>query len=431
MEFIYLIKLVKPYIHCEIFSRLFANVLRTGLHLVILKDVLNTIAMKIQVEPIIKQEIENVFGRRIVSSRDCIQLSDQIFTRTKAQLNPNTLRRFFGLVKADYPPSHSTLTILSKYCGFQSIDEINTITKTETVEVESNHSILGFLNSLFRDVYVKDPEDTTFLSLMVNTVNFLNRNPVLADKFQVQIAKTKNGQEFYFEKFVNIDKLNNYYGNGLRYYYAENTTTRANIFAHSLLTYRYWLTNSKDMVEQHYNVLSEETLNASVPSFVCARYYAAMIYHANTNSNCAEDIILSAYKHYSSLNKNNSISSFPHFELYLAEALVLTGYFDEGLYFIEQAEKAYKEKEDYGHWKFFQEFLLLKSIALYKTKKYVDAEAVFNKINPADFCFLRKSFSNILYLLLIKLLKRPSSKQEEQLDELIDATGFCHLKNIF
>ena len=109
----------------------------------------------------------------------------------------------------------------------------------------------------------------------------------------------------------------------------------------------------------------------------------------------------------------------------------MTGYADEGLYFIEQAKKNYKEKDDFGHKKFFQEFLLLESIALYKTKKYAEAETVFNKINPTGFCFLRKSFSNILYLLVIELLKRPSPKHQEQLDELVETTGFCRLKNVF
>jgi len=387
--------------------------------------------MKINAEPLIKQEIENVFGRRIVSSRDCIELSDEIFQRTRIQLNPNTLRRFFGLVKADYPPSYSTLTILSKYCGFQSPDEIKTINKEEKEADDNNDGILNFLSSLFRDVYVKDAEDHTFLSVVVNTINFLNRNPALADKFQIQVAKTKNGQEFYFEKFVNIDKLNGYYGNGLRYYYSENTSTRAQVFAHSLLVYRYWLTGNREILERHFNILSKENLNASVPPFIYGRYYAALIYHANMNSTCAENAILDAYNYYSSINQNKSVSSFPRFELYLAEALILTGYFEEGLYFVEQAKKNYTEKDEYTHWKFLQNFLLLQSIGLCKTKKHTAAEAVFNKINLSDFYFLRKSFSNILYLLLKEQLKKQSPKQNEQLDNLIQVTGFCHLKNIF
>ena len=36
------------------------------------------------------------------------------------------------LVKADYPASSSTLTILSKYCGFNSIDEIEKLSSKTT-----------------------------------------------------------------------------------------------------------------------------------------------------------------------------------------------------------------------------------------------------------------------------------------------------------
>jgi hypothetical protein len=94
--------------------------------------------MRVAVESAIKEEIVNIFGRRIVSSRDCIQLSDEIFQKTRLQLNPNTLRRFFGLVKAAYPPSHSTLTILSKYCGFQSVEEV-TINRNDDYEEEEDY----------------------------------------------------------------------------------------------------------------------------------------------------------------------------------------------------------------------------------------------------------------------------------------------------
>ena len=191
--------------------------------------------MSLQVESTIKQEIQNVFGRRIVSSRDCIQLSEEIFHKTKTQLNPNTLRRFFGLVKAENSPSNSTLTILSQYCGFQSLDEVTTINKEGVLSDSNAENFLHFVVSLFRNVQLRDEEDETFLNLALNTIYFLNRNPSLTDKFQVQVSKTKNGQIFYFEKFVNIDKLNGYYGNGLRHYYSENPDTRAQVFAHSLL----------------------------------------------------------------------------------------------------------------------------------------------------------------------------------------------------
>src|SRR5215204_1479202 len=117
--------------------------------------------MRIEVESVIKGEIQNTFGRRIVSSRDCIQLSDDIFQKTKFQLNPNTLRRFFGLVKAMYPPSHSTLTILSKYCGFHSVDEVITLKKEDSATMPDQEQVLHYMVSLFRDITTCHENDNT------------------------------------------------------------------------------------------------------------------------------------------------------------------------------------------------------------------------------------------------------------------------------
>ena len=73
---------------------------------------------------LLKSEVEETFGRRIISSRDCIHLSEEVYFKSGYRINHNTLRRFYGLVKADYPPSTSTLTIISKYCGFNSLEEV-------------------------------------------------------------------------------------------------------------------------------------------------------------------------------------------------------------------------------------------------------------------------------------------------------------------
>ena len=384
-----------------------------------------------QVDSLIKGEIENIFGRRIVSSRDCNQLSDQIYHKTNLQLNPNTLRRFFGLVKAPYPPSHSTLTILSQYCGFQSVDEFQVVRKEENQRESVADGTLHFLVSLFRDIPVENDEDKTFLSLVMNTVNFLHRNSSLTDKFQSQIAKTKNGQEFYFEKFVNIDNLNSYYGNGLRYYYAEKRVTNAQVFAHSLLVFRYWLTGNNEMLYRHFEVLKEQKIDNSVTPFIYGRYLAAHLYNAHAFKLPTDKIILDAYSYYNLVSKQYSLRPFPRIELYLSEALILTGHAEEGLFYLRQAKKNYTEKDDYTNWKFFQNFILLEAVASAKIDGDIPIDELFSKINPTQFYFLRKSFSNILYLLLIKQLKKQNEKHDEQLEALINETGFSRLKGIF
>jgi len=387
--------------------------------------------MRVAIESAIKEEIVNVFGRRIVSSRDCIQLSDEIYHKTKLQLNPNTLRRFFGLVKAAYPPSHSTLTILSKYCGFQSVDEVAIKRNDNYTEEDAIvDGTLQFLVSLFRDVPVKDSNDRTFLSVVINTVNFLNRHPQLADKFQSQVAKTKNGQEFYFEKFVNIDKLNSYYGNGLRYYYAEKRIIDSQLFAHSLLVFRYWLTGENESLSHHFKLLEHPKLSNSVTPFIYGRYWAAQLYHAHAFSLPTDKIIQSAYNYYSSVSKEYAAASFPRYELYLAEALTLTGYPEEALYYIQQAKKDYTEKDDYAYWKFFQNFILLETIAHVKLQTDKVGE-LFDQINSTEFYFLRKLYSSILYLLLVTQLKKQNPRHDEQLNALISETGFTRLCTLF
>ena len=72
----------------------------------------------------LKRKVENRFGGKISSSRGCINLCDQIFKRTNIRLNPNTMRRYYGIVKTVYPPSRTTLNILSKYCGYSSLDKV-------------------------------------------------------------------------------------------------------------------------------------------------------------------------------------------------------------------------------------------------------------------------------------------------------------------
>jgi hypothetical protein len=389
--------------------------------------------MKYQVEALIKTEIESVFGRSIVSSRDCIQLSYDVYEKTRCQLNPNTLRRFFGLVKANYPPSYSTLTILSKYCGFQTVDEVAALKKEDTAsDTPDQESVLHYMVSLFRDVNVKDENDDTFLGVVVNTLSFLNHHPALADKFQSQIAKTRNGQTFYFEQFVNIDKLNQFYGDGLRYYYAEKQTVSAQVFAHSLLTFRYWLTGNEEMVSKQAAIVEEQAVNNDTEPFIWGRYFASMLYNANVKQTSTEDIILDAFKYHAAIPGNYNGLSFPRFESYMAEALVLTGHNEEGLYYIDYAIEHYDDKQDdSGRKKFIQYFNLLKAIALSRKGRYTEATELFNKISPIDFYFLRKKFSNILYLLLNEKLKRQHPKQEQQLTALLQETGYYRLQAIY
>src|SRR5689334_9286228 len=130
--------------------------------------------MKQSLPSSLKKELENSFGRKIVSSRDCIQMVEDIYRKTGETVNANTLRRFFGLVKDDYPASSSTLTILSKYCGFNSLDEIEQVSSKNNTEDDVNkEEVLRYMVSLFKNTQVSGEEDRTFYPIIEQTIVFL------------------------------------------------------------------------------------------------------------------------------------------------------------------------------------------------------------------------------------------------------------------
>ena len=390
--------------------------------------------MRSEIESAIKHEIVQVFGRPIVSSRDCIELSDEIYQKTKSQLNFNTLRRFFGLVKAEYPPSQSTLTILSKYCGFHSTDDIYHIKQTvyHPGQVEPT-SLLHYMVSLFDEMPAKESCDKTFLSLVRHTIKFLHQHPMLTDKFQSLVAKTINGQSFYFEQFVNVDKLNFYYGSGLRYYLNEKRTAEGRIFAWSVSLFKEWLSGNNDKVLQYGEQIHREKYIPNRNLFIDCRYYTSLLLYSDATGTPVEETLIDLYKFYSSAG----VQGHPHFEqlfyfeCVVSEALILSGHYEDAMYYLGQAETRQKNMQYCKYTTSLQNIKLLNAIACYKTGLHENAVDIFNTIRPSDFFFISHKYYGIMYLGLANELKRKHSRYNESLQTLVKETGFERFKKEF
>lgn len=389
--------------------------------------------MEEKLENIVRGNVVRMYGRKVVSSRDCIQLADEIYQKTNLQLNSNTLRRFFGLIKTDYPPSQTTLNILSKYCGFNSADEVyaaDVIVYNEQAISFNKDVFVHYLVSLFRDIKLRGQNDETFDSLIKHTINFLNNNPMLSEDFQSQIAKTENGQRIYFEKFVNLDKLSSYYGRGLRYYAIENQTPQARIFANSLFVLRDWLTENNTKLERHYDKVTLEEIGNLDP-IVHGRYFAAALYYHDANNLPADKPLAELNDFYTMLQTSKKYTDiFPYFNQVVSMALVLTGHYERAIYYLSNLSDNKPEYDRYSCLYHFQEQKLLQAFAYHQTGGINESERLFNEIKPQDFCFLNKSFCNIFYVYLSKALKRKNGKEDDQLMALIQETGFTRLKSI-
>lgn len=374
----------------------------------------------------LKEEVELTFGRPVFTAKDCMELRSEIFNRTKVQISPNTLRRLFGLVKATNGPSKATLNVLAQYCGFYSLSDVPQSTQRigEPEMIHREH-VLNFLYGLFQEVPIEEMKKEILLELVKNILLLLNREQELANLFQRQIAKTPNGQTLYFEQFIHLDKLNDYYGDGLRYYMYEKKTVEAECFGYSMLTFRYWLSGDDEKLRQSFEQLQAIYPPYGKNPFIVGRYYAARLFYAHIEGEDPRKILGEAHKYHLGASQHKGRKQeFPFFEYVLSAALVLTRHSGEAQYYIDYALEKFDRDPFFARLGNYQILYLLKGIAHSDAGEKGQAERIFDKTNPSEFSFLSKKFSTILYLWLAGKLRRRIHRKEELLDALILETGF-------
>lgn len=377
----------------------------------------------------LKKELENSFGRKVISSRDCNQMVEDIYQKTGETINANTLRRFFGLVRADYPPSSSTLTILSRYCGFNSPEEIEHLALNDSPATAINkEEVLRYMISLFRHTQVAAQQERIFYPLVEQTIVFLERNPSLIDKFQREIAKTATGQYYYYEKLANIDRLNDYYGDGLRHYVRAKSTEEGKVFAHSMQVFRYWLTKNKEELVKHMSAVSSITSTSEFPDHILGRFIAAKLYHAHVKESPIDSITAEARRYHAGIiaRREDSPFSFPDFELIICEALVLTGHYDEGAEFIWHGKSylAASGQDKNSLYNLWEDITNIKRRSKDK-KKSNDPEH-----KQLIYQSFSRKYNTIIWLLSLATPENKQAGNMQQFRELVHETGYKRLLSL-
>jgi hypothetical protein len=163
------------------------------------------------------------------------------------------------------------------------------------------------------------------------------------------MAKIPAGQHYYFELSVNMDRLNDYYGDGLRYYLRANqNSNEAKAFVNSVLVFKYWLVESFSLVEKHMAELTALHVNQNFPSHILGRYIAARLYYANACNESVEKTLIDATKYHVAIMTRRSgvhhSQAYPHYELAVCEALILTNQFEESMEYIRRGKSFLADK---------------------------------------------------------------------------------------
>ncbi len=244
----------------------------------------------------LKREIISKLGKDIVNKTDCYDLSEAIFMDTGKLINYNTLRRFFGLIKSSEVQINSTsLDILANYCGYNSFSfYINKKPKLDTNELNERFlelidkskfnfesvedmcvkygmysQIYPFLEkvlviafnyksiSFFKMFYelpnvfeikpfnMKDIYDLAMLyARLLNMLDSKERESIIK-----QIINIGNARAFFFEYYVDLDNINNGFGNILELYFEKSKTVEAKAFYYSLKIFQAFLCSNKEQLK--------------------------------------------------------------------------------------------------------------------------------------------------------------------------------------
>jgi len=379
---------------------------------------------------LLKGEVEKKFARKIFSLTDCRKLHNVISSSRSAKISFSSVQGFFNLAGGDKHPSVNTLNALSNYCGFSSFDNFINSRETgaNTNQEKQEKVLLSFLTLFFRQIEVAKKNDFTYLRLVQQTILHLENYPAIIDRFQREIAGTKNGQGFYYEQFLFIDKLNYHYGKGLQYYLNEKKTKEAQLFGHSLLCLGCWLSNNLQGVEKHYKKVMLYKIDKTISNSITARYFASQLFYADAFGLDALDILAKIRAFYLTIDDCwTGYSYLTCFEIILSEALILIGRYQEAMFYICELNKKIKRSiPPYIDIALSENISIFKAIVYTNTRKKRKAFHILCDIDPCKFSFLSRQYLNILYLSARQMIKN-RKEDEAQIEQLIQETGFVRL----
>ncbi len=380
---------------------------------------------------LLKQELVLKAGFAILNPIDCEKLSDAIYRKTKFYISSSSLKRFMGFHKSDFNPSYQTLNILSTFCDYDGWNDF--INPTKHVEQVSNEELTFFKTIFNLKDYNNIPDhDETMQMVSRRIAERLRQDPKAFETIIPELAKNKLAQIFYFEHFPDYDNLVSYQFKGYIEYLKHKKTPEAQIFGNCLLFFRAFLTLDKPLMENYYHQLMEIEIPDDIHPMPLGRYYQCLILFQYFVENKSIDKTL---KHIYSIEKRLPrmglhFKNFPGFHYFIADALVLSGYYKDALKIIELATKNYSIYREFVWKGYYRQFQLMMAEAYFHLKNKKKAVLLLKKINPNTFYFIsRKYYTTRQNLLLIQLSEENSNLKRET-KELINKHSFFVLNHL-
>lgn len=265
---------------------------------------------------------------------------------------------------------------------------------------------------ILRDIFVVLETETTSPELadadqlireIISTIGIeLRRNKKLRRILIPHYARSKSGQQFYFEGFFDMDSLVLHSGNHIDIYLQYKRTEDAKIYGHFLKFMQYFLSNRETDCREEYEIIRQLKISGRMKPALSGYYYGAqLIYQGVYMKGPEPDLMKRVHQKSHSLyaKKLQSQSGVPDFEYIIAYSLNYGDDFSNILQLSEQALNRYEIASAPNSWK-HQMFLLIHARALLHAGDIQKAMALHRETTMGAIPVVNKYYVRLRYYLI-------------------------------
>ncbi len=395
----------------------------------------NPIATDPETRKLLRQKIESTFGKSVTRSFQCDLLSSHIKKATGEYLSAQSLRRFFGLLRADFNPAISTLNILSRYCGYADFDDFSGQLRTPAfTPANSKEEVQLYLD--FFKLKLQKEEDINLHNACRIIATRILKNAALFEELAKPLAQSPMAQVFFYERFPFIDGLCSGYARGIKLYLQHKKEDEAQIFGVALLILSAFLSKNQAQLQACFKQLQSFRQQNDWHPFVTARYIGSHLLHYHVQNDIVEKErwLAIAKTNGQQLSRPSKIRfwHFPYYQFLLCDYLNLIKEYPLSAHLMsavsEQNRKDMLVEEGY-----YEALMIIDGISLNGLKKTRSAEKKWQAVDFGKLGITFRKYYALQYALAllpsIAFSKRKKRQQlQNEIQRLIEETGFTYFR---
>lgn len=392
----------------------------------------------------LKSEVERVFGRRILNTKDCIQLQQEIalYSTFKSSLGLNTIRRCFGIIKSENALSKYSLDVLSNYSGFN--DFFHLLNASTNVMVQEKTVNLNLIKILYGEA-LEQESSKLFAKLNNESLEAILSNSTLFEKVFPLLSQYPLFQEYVLSFHPLIAKLNqSWYLNRMRSFTQSSEIVHIKVFGLAL-DYLHLLFNDQigkcavlvNDMRRHEPALTKDYPMEAWPH---ARLYASayIYYNKIVEENLANDYrqkiihYLSAQPETEKITLHQQEANQHDFLMCVCDYLSICGHYEFLGLLLQKFDKVFKQ----GHPSYSRQYQPYKTIVEIIRAEYsihcghvAEAKQILRLIRLSNLTFEFKQFYSLRYLMLMMQVSSNHSTSRfkilySQAEALIESMGY-------